>query len=39
MSGDEADALERLKRFLNKSPRIIREKIQRRFLFSAPVAA
>jgi len=39
MSGDEIGALERLKRFLNKSPRIIREKIQRRFLLSAPVAA
>ena len=42
MRRDEAAALGRLKRFLNKSPRIIREKIERdemwspvvRFLFS-----
>jgi hypothetical protein len=39
MSGDEAGALDRLKRFLNKSPRIIHEKIQRRFLFGAPSVA
>jgi len=29
MRRDEADALNRLKRFSNTSPRIIREKIQR----------
>jgi len=35
MSGDEAGALERLKRFLNKSPRIIREKKSARWNQSA----
>jgi hypothetical protein len=33
MSGDEAGALERLKRFLNKSPRIIREKNSAPFFY------
>jgi len=48
MRRDEAGALGRLKRFLNKPPRIIREKIQRDemwlpvssfFIYRAPVAA